>query len=193
VGNGITVRGRHDVSIAGGAINGFLTGVFVATSSGVEIKNNAFTGNREAVFLNGASGNTVKNNVAWQNSMRGIMLRPTMSGVISTDNVVMDNVLTDNPSGILVFGQPGNTIKANEIRGSTVAALDLSGGGASGNVFKSNLLANSAAGIKFGTGWTANTFVDNTIQSNTCGIAGRSANNVFKENVFVSNGLDACQ
>jgi parallel beta-helix repeat protein len=192
-GNGITVRNRTDVSIfGGGTIRGFLTGVFVATSRGVEIKDSEFTANREGVFLNGASGNTVKNNVVWQNTLRGIMLRPTMSGVISTDNVVNDNVLTGNPSGILLFGQPGNIIKANTISGSTVGALDLSGGGASGNVIKGNVLANSAAGIKFGAGWTANTFLDNTIQSNTCGTQGPSANNTFIEYLFVGNTTDVC-
>ena len=192
-GNGITVRNRTDVSIyGGGTISNFVTGIFVATSTGVVIKDNSFTANREGVFLNGASGNVVKNIVAWENTLRGIMLRPTMSGAISTDNVVMDNVLTDNPSGILLFGQPGNMIKANTITGSSVGALDLSGGGATGNVFKNNLLANSAAGIKFGAGWTGNTFLDNTIQSNTCGTQGTSTNNTFNENQFVGNTTDVC-
>jgi parallel beta-helix repeat protein len=192
-GNGITVRNRTDVSIyGGGTISGFITGILVATSTDVVIKDNGFTANREAIFLNGSSGNTVKNNVAWQNTQRGIMVRPTGAGIISTDNVVMDNVLTANPSGILLFGQPGNMIKANTITGSTVGALDLTGGGASGNVFKNNLLANSAAGIKFGAGWTGNTFLDNTIQSNTCGTQGPSANNTFIENRFVGNTTDVC-
>ena len=83
-------------------------------------------------------------------------------------------------------------IKANTITGSTVAALDLTGGGASGNVFKNNLLASSAAGIKFGAGWTGNTFLDNTMQSNTCGTQGTSANNTFIENLFVGNTTDVC-
>jgi parallel beta-helix repeat protein len=192
VGIGITVRGHHDVFIFGGTIERFVTGVFVTTSTDVVIKDNGFTLNREGVFLAGASGNTVKNNAAWQNTLRGIMIRPTGSGTISTNNVVMDNVLTNNPSGILVFGQPGNTIKANTISESSVAALDLIGGGASDNTFKGNLLASNAAGIKFGPGWTGNLFLENTIQANTCGIQGTSVGNVFKENLFSANGADVC-
>ena len=192
VGIGITVRSRHDVSISGGTIRGFLTGIMVATSTDVVIKDNGFTQTREGVFLAGSTGVTIKHNTAWNNSLRGFMVRPTGSGVLSTDNVIMDNVVTNNPSGILVFGQPGNTIKANTISHSSVAALDLTGGGASGNVAKDNLLTSNAAGIKFGPGWTGNTFLENTFLANTCGIQGTSANNIFKENVFSANGADTC-
>jgi len=192
VGIGITVRSHHEVSIFGGTIMGFVTGVMVATSTDVVIKDNAFTQTREAVFLAGSSGNTIKNNAAFGNSLRGIMIRPTGSGQISTSNVVMDNVLTNNPSGILLFGQPGNILKANTISGSTTAGLDLTGGGATDNVIKANVLTNNAAAIKFGPGWTGNLFLDNTIQANTCGIQGTSAGNTFKENVYVANGADSC-
>ena len=192
-GNGITIRTRTGVTIQNGTVAGFLTGIFVATSSGVVIKDNGFTGNREAVFLNGSSGNTIKANTAWQNTSRGFMLRPTGSGVLSTDNDVKDNLLIDNPSGILVFGQPGNTIKGNTISGSTVAALDLIGGGATGNEFKGNLLTTSAVGILLGPGWSAgNLFAGNTVSSNTCGLKGTTVSNTFKDNLFTGNTTDAC-
>ncbi|MGH7553303.1 MAG: right-handed parallel beta-helix repeat-containing protein [Longimicrobiales bacterium] len=191
-GIGITLRGRTDVTIKGGTVRNFLTGIFVNTSTGVVIKDNGFTQNREGVFFAGSSGNVVKANVAWENTSRGIMVRPTGTGVISTENEIVDNVLTDNPSGILVFGQPGNTFKGNTISGSTVAALDLTGGGASGNVFKENLLTASAAGIKFGPGWTGNSFIGNSLLANTCALQGTSAGNTFKDNVFSGNGSNAC-
>jgi len=192
VGLGINVRSHQDIVIRGGTIRGFLTGIMVATSTGVVIKDNGFTQNREAVFLAGAVGNMIKHNNAWQNTLRGIMIRPTGSGVLSTDNIVMDNTLTNNPSGILLFGQPGNTLKANTISRSTVAGIDLTGGGASANVIKDNLLTNNAAGVKFGTGWTGNEFIANTFQSNTCGVQGGSTGNTFKENVFTTNSTDWC-
>jgi len=114
VGVGITVRGHHDVSIFGGTIQNFLTGVMVATSTDVVIKDNGFTQNREGVFLAGASGNTIKHNTAWQNTSRGFMIRPTGSGTISTDNVVMDNVVTNNiffatSNRVLIFSDAGQT------------------------------------------------------------------------------------
>ena len=192
-GNGITVRGRSGVTIKNGVIRTFLTGVFVATSTGIIIKGSGFTGNREAVFLNGSTNSTIKANTAWANTTRGFMLRPTASGVQSTGNSVVGNVITDTPSGILVFGQPGNTIKGNTITGSTFAALDLTGGGATGNEFKDNLLSASAAGILLGPGWSGgNLFVGNTLASNTCGLKGTNVDNTFKDNQFIGNTTDAC-
>ena len=108
-GLGITVRGRRGVIVAGGTIRGFVTGVMIAVSSGIVIKENRFTENREAVFLSASTANIIKENVAWQNQLRGIMIRPNSSGGQSTQNLVTENILIDNPSGILVFGQPGNT------------------------------------------------------------------------------------
>ncbi|HSC26264.1 MAG TPA: NosD domain-containing protein [Vicinamibacterales bacterium] len=180
------------VVVAGGTVRGFLTGVMVAASSGILIKGNRFTQNREGVFLNGSSANTVKENVAWQNQLRGIMIRPSLSGVQSTQNLVTENILIDNPSGILLVGQPGNTLKENTIRGSTVAGIDLSGPGASGNLLKESTLAFSAAGVKFSPGWTGNGIVENRIALNACGVQGPADGNTFKENSFVANGLDSC-
>ena len=110
--------------------------------------------------------------------------------MISTDNVVMDNVLTNNPTRLL--GQPGNTLKANTISQSSLAGFDLTGGGASENIIKDNVLTNNAAAIKFGPGWTVNRFLANTIQANACGIQGTSAGNIFKENLFSANAADSC-
>jgi parallel beta-helix repeat protein len=191
-GLGITVRGRRGVVVAGGTIRGFVTGVMIAVSSGIVIKDNRFTENREAVFLSASTANIIKENIAWQNQLRGIMIRPNSSGVLSTQNLVIENILIDNPSGILVFGQPGNTLKENTIAGSTVAGIDLTGPGASGNLVKENTLTGGAAGIKFAPGWTGNRIIENQIELNTCAIEGAADGNTFKENVFTANGLDWC-
>jgi len=192
VGVGITVRARRGVAIHGGTVRRFVTGVFLAGSTGVVVKANRFTENREAVFLSGSSQNVVKENVAWQNQSRGIMIRPNASGLISTQNLVVENTLTDNPVGILLFGQPGNILKENVIAGSAVAGVHLTGGGASGNLLKENLVTSSAAGIRFELGWTKNTVVENMLQANTCGIEGTTVGNTFKENVFTANASDLC-
>jgi len=119
------------------------------------------------------------------------MIRPSGSGALSTDNDIKDNILTDNASGILVFGQPGNSFKSNTITGSRTAALDLLVG-ASGNEFKDNLLASSAVAIRFSTGWSGNVFKDNTIQQNTCGTQGPGTANTFIGNTFTGNVTDIC-
>ena len=186
-GVGITVRGRRGGVVKGGTLRGFVTGVMIAGSSGIVIKENRFTENREGVFLNGSSANTVKENVAWQNQLRGIMIRPSLSRVQSTQNQVKENILIDNPSGILLFGQPGNTLKENLITGSTVAGIDLMGPGASGNLLKENTLTSSAAGIKFSAGWTGNRIIENQIELNICGLQGPADGNTFTRPVSFSN------
>jgi parallel beta-helix repeat protein len=170
--------------------------MFISQSSNVTIKQNSLTQNREAIFLIGSSDNVIKENHAWQNQLRGIMLRPTNSGIPSTRNLVAENTLTDNPSGILVFAQSGNRLRENWIQGSSFAALDLNGPasepGGSGNLIKENRLESSAAGIRFGAGWTGNSFVENLLANNACGLFGAGAGNTFTENSFVGNGSDVC-
>jgi len=191
-GVGITVRSHQGVRIRGGLVRGFASGIFVATSTDIVISHNALTQNREAIFFAGTTASVIRNNVAWENQLRGIMLRPTGAGALSTDNFVVENVLVDNPSGILLFGQPGNTFTANRISGSSVAAIDLTGGGASGNVVRGNRLSESAAGIKFGPSWVGNDFVGNTIAENVCGTQGSTTGNTLQGNNFKGNGTDAC-
>jgi nitrous oxidase accessory protein NosD len=134
----------------------------------------------------------VKENEAWQNAMRGIMLRPSMSGAVATRNLVVENVLGENPIGILLFGQPGNTVKENWITASNVAAIDLTGGGASGNLIKENWLHTSAVGVRFGSGWTGNFLIENRLAGNQCAVQGSTAGNTLQENLLVGNGVAAC-
>jgi hypothetical protein len=37
-----------------------------------------------------------------------------------------------------------------------------------------------------------NTFVENTVAMNACGLKGPTAGNTFRENVFEGNAADAC-
>ena len=193
-GVGIRVNSSQDVSVHGGTIRGFLQGMFVAASTGIVIKDNEFTANGTAVLLQASSGNTIKANVARQNSLRAFMIRSSIpgGGVVSTNNDVVDNLLVDNPTGIFLIAQPGNTFKGNTISGSTVAAIDLGFGGASGNVIKDNLLMMSGAGIRFAAGWIDNAILGNTIQVNLCGFQGPTTGNTLQGNVLAGNTTDFC-
>ena len=190
-GVGIGVRGRRQVSIKGGTVRGFESGIMLANSQHVVIMEMMFTQNREGIFVSGSTGVIVKENVAWANFQRGFMIRPS-STQTSRLNQIVENILTDNPVGVLLFGQPDNTLKENVISGSSSAAIFLTGGGASGNLIKENDLTTSLAGIQFGPGWTANTIAENTFHSNSCGVSGPTVGNVFKENQYTNNGLDVC-
>jgi parallel beta-helix repeat protein len=184
---GISLNQRNNVSIKGGTIRNFESGMFVANSSEITIKEILFTENREGVFLNGSSATTVKENTAWRNLMRGFMVRPSAARS-SMDNVIKDNLVVENPVGILVFGQPRNTLKENRISWSSQAGILLTGSGASGNLVKENMIGSSAAGIEFAvSGWTGNTFVENRILANTCGVKGPSDGNTFRENLLEGN------
>jgi parallel beta-helix repeat protein len=191
-GVGIRVTASQDVSINGGTIRGFLQAMFVAGSSAIVIKENEFTLNGTAVLLQASSGNTIKANVARENTFRAFMLRPNLAGVVSTNNDVVDNLLVDNPTGIFLISQPGNTFKGNTISGSTVAAIDLPSPGATGNVIKGNLLTTSAVGIRFAAGWVGNTVLGNTLQANTCAFQGPTADNTLQGNTLTANSTDFC-
>ena len=191
-GVGIRVAGRSGVTVQGGFIRNFETGIMVANSSDVTVKDNDVTQTREGIFLNGTTDSVVKNNRSFQNQIRGVMIRPSNTR-ISTGNLVVDNILTDNPVGILIFGQPGNGIRDNVISGSTTAGILLTGAGASGNVFRENAISNSAVGIQFGPAWTGNLFTETRLTFNTCGLQGTTTGNEFRETVFANNTADTCQ
>jgi parallel beta-helix repeat protein len=192
VGNGITVTAADGVAIYGGTISGFFVGTFVNVSTGVVIKEVEYTGNVTAVLLQGSSGNTLKSIIARQNTTRAFMIRPTLTEIPSTDNDVVENQLVDNPTGIFLIRQPGNTIKGNTISGASIAAIDLGFGGASGNIIKGNLLTSSGAGIRFGAGWTDNTILGNNFVANVCAIQGPFGGNILQGNVLSGNTTDFC-
>src|SRR5262245_27575186 len=61
---GISVIGRSNVSIVGGTIQGFATGVLVNNSTGVVLKDNQLVANGDGLDLQaGSVGNTVKDNL----------------------------------------------------------------------------------------------------------------------------------
>ena len=195
-GVGINVPNRTGVLIVGGTVRNFLAGVQLVNSTAIVVKENRFTGNQDAVFLIGTNGSTIKENTAWQNTRVGVMLRP--SGIRnSTQNVVVENTLTDNTNGIILVETPtGNTIKENRISGSSNAGLNVNGA-VSGNVIKENAFIGNAAGIRLNPGVgglfpTGNRFIENTISMNTCGVMGPAGDNTFKENVLEGNVADLC-
>jgi parallel beta-helix repeat protein len=192
--NGITVQAGEDVSIYGGTMTGFMFAVFVNISTGVVVKDIEFTGNGTSVLLQGSSGNTIKGTFTWQNTFRAFMIRPTMSGLLSTNNEVKDNVLLDNPTGLFLIRQPGNTIKGNMISGATLVAINLdpAPAGASDTMIKGNLISTSGVGIKIGAGWTGNTILGNTIQTSVCAVQGSTAGNTLQGNTLTGNTADFC-
>src|SRR4030095_11795582 len=165
-GNGITVSASHAVRIFGGTVKGFQSGIFVGGSSDVVIRGNEFSATNQAVLLQATTGSVIKHNTVANNIARAFMLRPNLAGGLSTDNVVIGNVVTDTPTGIYLTRQPGNTIQQNTVVGATVAGIDLAEGAGevTGNIIRANHLVGGGAGIRFSSGWTATAFVGNRVE-----------------------------
>lgn len=193
-GNGITVNASQRVRIFGGSIRGFQSGIFVGASTEVVIRDNEFSATNQAVLLQATTASTIKHNRVTNNLARAFMLRPNLTGSLSTDNVVIDNVVIDTPTGIYLIRQPGNTIQNNTIIGATVAGVDMAEGAGqvSGTVIRANLLIGGGAGIRFSAGWIDNTIVGNRIASNICALSGPTSTNTLNGNVLFGNSADAC-
>ena len=193
-GNGITVTASHRVRIFGGAITGFQSGIFVGGSTEVVVRDNEFSATNQAVLLQATTASTIKHNTVTKNLARAFMLRPNLAGGLSTDNVVIGNVVIDTPTGIYLIRQPRNTIQSNTVIGATVAGVDFAAGPGevSGTIVRANLLAGGGAGIRFSAGSVDNTIVGNRIAANTCAMSGPVSGNTLNGNVLVGNATDLC-
>lgn len=190
-GVGITVIGRTKVSIMGGAVQGFAVAVRMTNSTDIAIKQNVFRGNGEGIDLQaGSIGNVIKENEFQNSSIRGIMLRSN-----ARQNVVKENTFTDNSIGIQVFGGVDNILKENLFSASTLVGIRF-GVIATGNLMMENTISSNVVGIEFVRTPTGsaigNTFLENRIEVNDCGIKGPTAGNTFNENVFERNTVDSC-
>jgi parallel beta-helix repeat protein len=193
-GNGITISASHRVTIFGGSVRGFVSGIFVASSTGVVIRDNEFSATNQAVLFQATTGSVIKHNTVTSNLSRAFMLRPNLTGGLSTDNVVIGNLVVDTPTGIYLIRQPGNTIQNNTVVRATIAGLDLieGAGEVSDNVIRANHFIDGGAGIRFTSGWIHNMFVGNRIEANLCGTVGPTTGNTFNGNVFSGNASDTC-
>ena len=191
VGVGISVVGRSDVSIKGGTIRNFVTGVLIANSSGVVVNNAQLVDHVDGVDVQaGSVGNTIKASHFEGNRTRGIMLRGNTSAI-----VVKDNSFVANRVSILVNGPVGSTVKDNTVSSSTLAGIRV-GTEATDNLISDNVITSNPAGIEFlvmsGRSAVGNLLRANTLAMNACGLKGPVAGNTLKENVFQANAADSC-
>jgi parallel beta-helix repeat protein len=191
VGVGISVLGRTHVTIVGGTVRSFATGVRVFDSTHIVLKENEFVDNGDGIDLQAGSRRiTIKENGFSGNSTRGIMIRGSV-----TNNVIKENTFTGNRVGVLVFGGVDNTVKENIVARSSLAGIRINVL-ATGNLIVENTIMSNPAGVEFlvtATGAaTGNVLVENAIALNACALKGPTAGNVFRENVFEGNGADSC-
>jgi parallel beta-helix repeat protein len=190
-GVGISVVGRSDVSIKGGTIRNFATGVVIANSRGVVVHDAQLVGHVDGIDVQaGSAGNTIKASHFQGNRTRGIMLRDATSAI-----VVKDNSFVANRVSILVNGPVGSTVKDNTVSSSTLAGIRI-GQTATDNLISDNTITSNPAGIEFlvtaAGSAIGNLLRANTLALNACAVKGPVAGNTLTENVFQANAADSC-
>jgi parallel beta-helix repeat protein len=190
-GIGIDLAGRAGVSVIGGRVAGFFTGIRTLDASDIQIKGNRLEGNNDGVDLQiGSRLIAVKDNAFVNNAARGIMVR---SG--TSDNEIKANTLTGNNIGILLFGTVGTAVKQNALRENHLNGIRL-GVLARDNLIAENAIASHPAGIELVAGAagssTGNRLLENVLSMNGCGLKGPLAGNTVKETTFHDNAVDVC-
>jgi parallel beta-helix repeat protein len=191
VGVGITISGRHDVTVSGGTIANFATGIRTVAATDVDVKHIEFAGNPEGIdFQAGSVNNSVKENLFRDSSIRGIMLRTD-----ARENDIKSNTFINDRVGILVFGGVDNTLKQNQVSGSTVAGIRINVI-AAGNLLKDNAVSDSTVGIEFLVTPTGsaqdNELRGNRLSTNGCGLKGPTSGNTIRDTVYDGNTVDTC-
>ena len=187
----IDVAHRSGVRVHGGTVRGFFTGVRALNSSDIDIKNMSIENHTDGVDLQtGSTGISIKDNEFAGNRTRGIMMR---SG--TSDVEVKSNTFTGDRVGMLLFGTEGAVVKDNTISNSLLAGIRLNVL-TTGNLLAGNTIVSNPSGIEFlivgGAGSTGNTFIDNSLTTNTCGWKGPLTGNTLTNNALTGNTTDFC-
>jgi parallel beta-helix repeat protein len=192
-GSGLVVSGRAGIGVKGGTFVNFMAGILVTASADVDVKDATFQDNTDGIDLQaGSIGVTIKDNTFLNNRARGIMNRSGTSG-----NVIKDNFFHGNRVGVLLFGPTGITVKGNYISASTQFGIRVNFP-ATGNIVKGNTVTANPIGIDFipnpvgGAGAVGNSFIENVISANGCGLSGPAGGNRFLENQLIGNTVDVC-
>jgi nitrous oxidase accessory protein NosD len=189
--NGVDVATRSNVSVYGGTIRTFFTGVRAMNSAGIDLKNLRLENNTDGVDLQAGSTNiSIKDNEFVGNTSRGVMMRGT-----PTEVEVKSNTFDGNRVGILLFAPVGAVVKDNVVANSLVAGIRLNQP-TTGNLLAGNTLISNPSGIEFlivsGSGSTGNTLLDNQLSANGCGFKGPLTGNTLKNNVLTGNTTNIC-
>ncbi|MGD9648628.1 MAG: right-handed parallel beta-helix repeat-containing protein, partial [Pirellulales bacterium] len=182
--NGVQVDDCSDVTVTGNVIDGALTnGISVLNSEGVTVVGN---------YVRDVGGGTISNN------RNGIMLRSSAAAGAVKNVTVIGNVIVDlqgSPTmeyGIWDQGLESQqvTIAANEVRGATIASVDLGDSTSVGPNYVSNVAASTAIDVT-GTaadGWTATVAWDATEVNDTTW--GDNSDATITHTFNVSTGTD---
>jgi len=182
-------------------------GINVHMSTGVRVVKNEVNDNgHDGIRLDLADGNIIARNlvVSHDQIFSGTPVGCGIELFGSKDNEIEENRLVANTNGIRLringtsLASTGNEVEENMVDGT---GADLGGRRgihvrdvSTGNEIEGNTVANYLAGIRVGDPGApvGNTFEENKIRMNTCGIQGSTVGNEFEDNKLKDNGADFC-
>ena len=181
-------------------------GINVNVSTGVRVVKNVVDDNgHDGIRLDLADGNVIARNfvVSHDQIFGGTPVGCGIELFGSKDNRIEENYLLANTNGIRlrIIGTSAST--GNEVEQNTVDGTGAELGGrrgihvrdvSTGNEIEENRVSNYSAGIRLGDPGTpvGNTFEENRLRRNVCGVNGTTEGNTFDDNKFRDNGADFC-
>ena len=152
--------GHDDVTVTGGTIREFETGVSIRRSEGVVIEQTRFEGNDTAVGLNDVTRPTVERNTFFRNSGRAI------EGVEAHLARIERNQVAANGDGIRLVSARDGTIARNVIRDSALMGITVEDGAMRNGVLANRVQGNGHAGIVVVEGTRLNRVERNYVSNN---------------------------
>lgn len=153
-------RGHDDVTITGGTVREFETGVSIRRSAGVVISRTLFTGNESGVGLNDVTGATVKRNVFYRNGAHSI-------DAIEADGARIErNRAFANGNGIRLVSGVDGLIARNDVEDNAVIGITVEDGVNRNRIIHNRVHGNGHAGIVVFEGTRLNRVEHNAVSRN---------------------------
>jgi parallel beta-helix repeat protein len=146
-------------------------GLYLLCSSNNSIIGNVIANSYDGMRLEGSSNNTIFGNHVTANYNYGIYLYPQLypTTIISSNNIIYANNVTNNKEGIRIEGSINNVIYANNVTNNDYGIVL---GSSSYNVITGNNIVNNGLGVDSARGQLRrkniiyhNNFINNTIQA----------------------------
>ena len=152
--------GHDDVTITGGTVRDFQTGISIRRSASVVIARTLFTGNEDAVGLNDVTAATVERNVFQGNSAHSIH-------AIEADGARIErNRASANGDGIRLVSGVDGIIARNEVEDNGLMGITVEDGVNRNRIVHNSVRGNGHAGIVVFEGTRLNRVEHNAVSRN---------------------------
>lgn len=187
---GIIIEEKTNITIENVCLKQFYTGISLTSSSNITINKNTLTDIHSAINLDSCNGTTITGNKE-KNVVSAIRIANNYGQGESTNNIVMQNHITNALTGVSITPGSFNIISENSFVDVTVAIVE----GGNTTIISKNSMVNGRTGISIGG--TFGTDYDPSIGGSNCvifrnyianfsetGITAVGANNTIYENMI---------